>query len=192
MRCASSCTTATRSRADTQPCAPRRPGCGFAARAGFSGGGPPDGYAPDRRHADRRRRAGSRPLQPGSDDIPAYRPDSRAGRGRIWRGRTQPDCCAGVPGRRWAGWIALLIGVASAPQASASGFQSPDMIPDVATAALGVLLAVTILATVGRAHVAADRKPAGWRFSVRTGGEDSVGCEIEEKPQRPISTTTRS
>ena len=95
-------------------------------------------------------------------------------------------------GRRWAGWIALLIGVASAPQASASGFQSPDMIPDVATAALGVLLAVAILATVGRAHVAADRKPAGWRFSVRTGGEDSVGCEIEEKPQRPISTTTRS
>ena len=42
---------------------------------------------------------GSRPLQPGSDDIPAYRPDSRAGRGRNRRGRTQPDCCARVPGR---------------------------------------------------------------------------------------------
>jgi hypothetical protein len=53
-------------------------------------------------------------------------------------------------GRRWAAWAALLIGVASAPQASASGFHNPYTIPDVATAALGVLLAVAILATVGR------------------------------------------
>jgi hypothetical protein len=53
-------------------------------------------------------------------------------------------------GRRWAGWAALLIGVASAPQAAVSGFRSPYMIPDTATAALGILLAVTILATVGR------------------------------------------
>jgi hypothetical protein len=54
-------------------------------------------------------------------------------------------------GRRWAGWAALLIGLASAPQASASGFHSPYMIPDVATAALGILLTVVILATAGRA-----------------------------------------
>ena len=53
-------------------------------------------------------------------------------------------------GQRWAGWAALLIGVASAPQAAASGFRSPYLIPDTATAALGVLLAITILATVGR------------------------------------------
>jgi hypothetical protein len=53
-------------------------------------------------------------------------------------------------GRRWAAWTALLIGVASAPQASAAGFHDPYTIPDVATAALGVLLAVAILATVGR------------------------------------------
>jgi hypothetical protein len=53
-------------------------------------------------------------------------------------------------GQRWAAWAALLIGVGSAPQASASGFHSPYAIPDVATAALGVLLTVTILATVGR------------------------------------------
>jgi hypothetical protein len=52
--------------------------------------------------------------------------------------------------QRWAGWAALLIGVASAPQASASGFDSPYVIPDVATAALGVLLTVAILATAGR------------------------------------------
>jgi hypothetical protein len=53
-------------------------------------------------------------------------------------------------GRRWAAWPALLIGVASAPQASASGFHNMYTIPDVATAALGVLLTVAILATVGR------------------------------------------
>ena len=52
-------------------------------------------------------------------------------------------------GRRWAAWAALLIGVASAPQASASGFHNPFAIPDVATAALGVLLSVTILASAG-------------------------------------------
>jgi hypothetical protein len=60
--------------------------------------------------------------------------------------RTARGCQAG---QRWAGWAALLIGVASAPQAAASGFRSPYMIPDTATAALGILLAITILATVG-------------------------------------------
>jgi hypothetical protein len=53
-------------------------------------------------------------------------------------------------GHHWAAWAALLIGVASAPQASASGFHNPYTIPDMATAALGVLLSVAILATVGR------------------------------------------
>ncbi|MFY9930375.1 MAG: hypothetical protein WAK82_20455 [Streptosporangiaceae bacterium] len=53
-------------------------------------------------------------------------------------------------GQRWAGWAALLIGAASAPQAAASGFRSPYTIPDMATAALGILLAITILATAGR------------------------------------------
>jgi hypothetical protein len=54
-------------------------------------------------------------------------------------------------GHRWAAWTALLIGAASAPQASASGFHSPYTIPDAATAALGVLLTVTILTAAGRA-----------------------------------------
>ena len=53
-------------------------------------------------------------------------------------------------GRRWAGWAAMLIGAASAPQAAASGFRSPYTIPDMATTALGMLLAITILATAGR------------------------------------------
>ena len=61
--------------------------------------------------------------------------------------RTARGCRAG---RRWAGWAALLIGLASVPQAAASGFRSPYLIPDAATAALGILLAVTVLATAGR------------------------------------------
>jgi hypothetical protein len=57
--------------------------------------------------------------------------------------RTARGCRAG---RRWARWAALLIGAASAPQAAASGFRSPYVIPDTATAALGILLTVTIKA----------------------------------------------
>ena len=52
-------------------------------------------------------------------------------------------------GRRWAAWTALLIGAASAPQAAASGFRGLYAIPDTATAAVGVLLTVAVLATVG-------------------------------------------
>jgi hypothetical protein len=52
-------------------------------------------------------------------------------------------------GHRWAAWAALLIGAASAPQAAASGFHSPYTIPDAATAALGILLTVTILTAAG-------------------------------------------
>jgi hypothetical protein len=59
--------------------------------------------------------------------------------------RTAGGCQAD---QRWAGWAALLIGAASAPQAAASGFRTPYTIPDTATAALGVLLAVAVLATV--------------------------------------------
>jgi len=53
-------------------------------------------------------------------------------------------------GQRWAGWAALLIGAASAPQAAVSGFRGPYTIPDAATAVLGMLLAITLLATAGR------------------------------------------
>jgi hypothetical protein len=53
-------------------------------------------------------------------------------------------------GRRWASWAALLIGAASAPQAATTGFHAPYTIPDTATAALGVLLTVAVLATAGR------------------------------------------
>jgi len=53
-------------------------------------------------------------------------------------------------GRRWPAWAALLIGTASAPQAAATGFSGPYTIPDTAIAVLGILLAVAVLATVGR------------------------------------------
>jgi len=62
--------------------------------------------------------------------------------------RTAHGCQAD---RRWAGWAALLIGAASAPWAAMSGFHGPYTIPDTATAALGVLLAVAVLATAGAA-----------------------------------------
>ena len=52
-------------------------------------------------------------------------------------------------GRRWATWSAVLIGAASAPQAAANGFHAPYAIPDIATAALGVLLTVAVLTTAG-------------------------------------------
>jgi hypothetical protein len=75
--------------------------------------------------------------------------------------RTARGCQAG---QRWAGWTALLIGGASTPQAAASGFRSPYTIPDAATAALGLLLATTILATAGqmdRRHTT-PKIPACW------------------------------
>ena len=53
-------------------------------------------------------------------------------------------------GSRWSGWAAFLIGAASAPQAAASGFSAAYMIPDAATASLGVLVAAGVLATAGR------------------------------------------
>ncbi len=68
--------------------------------------------------------------------------------------RTARGCRAG---QRWAGWAALLIGAASAPQAAVSGFRGPYTIPDTATMALGILLAITILATAG--WMGRDRTP---------------------------------
>ena len=53
-------------------------------------------------------------------------------------------------GARWSGWAAFLIGTASGPQAAASGFHAVYAIPDIATAALGVLVAAGVLATAGR------------------------------------------
>jgi len=66
-------------------------------------------------------------------------------------------------GQRWAGWAALLIGILSAPQAAASGYRTPYTIPDTATAALGILLAITVLATAGRV----DHRDSGSRQLVR-------------------------
>ena len=53
-------------------------------------------------------------------------------------------------GARWSGGAAVLIGIACGPQAAASGFHAFYAIPDVATAALGVLVAAGVLATAGR------------------------------------------
>jgi hypothetical protein len=61
-------------------------------------------------------------------------------------------------GARWSGWAAFLIGAASAPQASASGFSAAYAIPDGVTAVLGVLVTVGVLATAGRAGQAGSSK----------------------------------
>jgi hypothetical protein len=58
--------------------------------------------------------------------------------------------CGCQRGARWSGWAAFLIGIASGPQAAASGFHAVYAIPDMATAALGVLVAAGVLATAGR------------------------------------------
>jgi hypothetical protein len=50
-------------------------------------------------------------------------------------------------GARWSGWAAFLIGTASGPQAAASGFHGAYAIPDIVTAALGVLMSAGVLAT---------------------------------------------
>ncbi len=65
-------------------------------------------------------------------------------------------------GRRWAGWAALVIGVGSAPQASVSGFCTPYAVPDAATAALGILLSITVLATAGRPRAAGGQLGNPW------------------------------
>lgn len=59
-------------------------------------------------------------------------------------------------GHRWASAAAILIGIASAPLASAAGFRAPLTIPDVATSIVGVVLAVAVLAAVGRGAPAQD------------------------------------
>jgi len=88
-------------------------------------------------------------------------------------------------GQRWARWAALLIGAASAPQAAASGFRSPYTIPDTATAALGILLAIAILATAGRIRQDTIPKiPACWTGEPR--GDRSV------QPLHPAGAGGRS
>jgi hypothetical protein len=62
----------------------------------------------------------------------------------LWAAR---GCRRGV---RWSGWAAFLIGAGSGPQAAASGFHAVYAVPDIATAALGVLVAAGVLATAGR------------------------------------------
>jgi hypothetical protein len=82
-------------------------------------------------------------------------------------------------GQRWAVWAALLTGAASAPQAAVPGFSTPYTIPDTATAVLGVVLAVAVLATIGRTEEKLVKAfPAECR-----GGPD---CRISQVVEGPI------
>jgi hypothetical protein len=75
-----------------------------------------------------------------------------------------------LSGRHWPIWAALLIGMASAPQAAVSGFGTPYTIPDTATAALGILLAVAVLASAGGARP--DRHTGTSALSAKTSPDD--------------------
>ena len=83
-------------------------------------------------------------------------------------------------GRRWSVWAALLIGVASAPQAATTGFRLPYTIPDSATAALGVLLAVAVLATA-EAPGAKNDSPEGL---TRCTSRPRIGLPQSDAPDR--------
>ncbi len=96
--------------------------------------------------------------------------------------------------QRWAGWAALLIGVTSAPQAAASGFRGPYTIPDTATAALGILLAITILATAGRIGRwdTAPKIPAPRTGEPRGDPERSLVCTAHDaRDAIPLSRLSR-
>ncbi len=56
--------------------------------------------------------------------------------------------------RHWSAATALLIGVATAPQAAAAGFRAPFTIPDLASMTLGSLVAVIVLSSGVRAGAA--------------------------------------
>jgi hypothetical protein len=90
--------------------------------------------------------------------------------------RTARGCHAG---RRWAGLAALLIGAASAPQAAMSGFHGPYAIPDTATAVVGVLLAVAVLATAG-----ADGRPVQYTENPCTIGTGGPPGDLHRTPAR--------
>ena len=47
----------------------------------------------------------------------------------------------------WSAASALLIGVATAPQAAAAGFRAPFTVPDLASITLGALVAVIVLSS---------------------------------------------
>ena len=100
--------------------------------------------------------------------------------------RTALGCQAG---QRWAGWAALLIGAASAPQAAASGFRGPYTIPDTATAVLGMLLAIALLATAGRMGDTTPQIPVCWTGEPRGDPERNRACP---SPLHPTGTAARS
>jgi hypothetical protein len=100
--------------------------------------------------------------------------------------RTALGCQAG---QRWAGWAALLIGAASAPQAAASGFRGPYTIPDMATAVLGMLLAIALLATAGRMGDTTPQIPVCWTGEPRGDPERNRACP---SPLHPTGTAARS
>jgi len=89
-------------------------------------------------------------------------------------------------GRRWAGWAALLIGAASAPRAAANGFRELYEVPDTATATVGLLLMVVVLATAGPAWSSGQvaGNPCRW-----TGGPSRAVGRTPDNRRRPVTVS---
>jgi len=113
--------------------------------------------------------------------------------------RTARGCQAG---RRWSSWAALLIGATSAPQAAVAGFHSPYTMPDTATAALGVLLTVAVLATAGRTGqpgyrtenscVITGDHPMSHVASAPAPAHDAWGATADARPAMGVRQTART
>jgi hypothetical protein len=113
--------------------------------------------------------------------------------------RTARGCQAG---RRWSSWAALLIGATSAPQAALAGFHSPYTIPDTATAVVGVLLSVAVLATAGRTGqpeyhtedscVIAGDHPMSHVASAAAPARDARGATADDRPAMGVRHTART
>ena len=98
---------------------------------------------------------GLEPLLHRRGSSPARPAGRRAGRGRPGLGRTEPGRCARVsPGPGLGQLGRVLIGITSAPQAAATGFRALYAVPNTATAVVGILLTVSVLATAGLARPA--------------------------------------
>jgi hypothetical protein len=113
--------------------------------------------------------------------------------------RTARGCQAG---RRWSSWAALLIGATSAPQAAVTGFDSPYTIPDTATAVLGVLLTVAVLATAGQSGQAGYHAenfcvitrdhPLSHLAAAPTPAHDAQGATADARPAMGVRHTERT
>jgi hypothetical protein len=206
MRCASSCKTTTHSRADVLMSS-RLPEDVAAADAESGTASPAPDIRPGRRLTAVLLLAAAALDLIRCSLVPMAAPHPAPAAGLIAAGlaaaalsvRTARGCQAG---RHWASWAALLIGATSAPQAAMAGFHSPYAIPDTATAVVGVLLSVAVLATAGRTGqpgyhtenscVVAGDHPMSHVASAPVPAHDAGGATADARPAKGARYTERT